>query len=462
MANRFVTYSKTKSEFIAAGLPTTYNDSIVFIKGDANGNGSCIYTHNMYFGNFAELIASLNYLKGVSVNGGTPYNGAGGGSVLNFTATDPTTVALIANQTGISIGLNSEWKTPVDNAVTNLGSKNDAANKDGSAFARIANLYALVADLTGGSTDSIEGQINTAVTTLKTELLGEATATGDYKTIKALSDAVSAIEDSTDTKSDGSLVNVSVTTTGGVVTNVGVTTTNLSNALNAKADLTNGKIPLGQIPDVVLGQVMFGGTITQNNSASPSADFKTKYNVSTNTTTIQSTDYSKYEGVYFIVSGVNNGTVLGVSGVNTGDWIISTGVAWVKIDNTDAVSSVAGLTGTITAAGLATELSKSSVTGALATKSEVSDAVDFTTANDTNVTLTYDKTNKKFTVASTAALTSAITKANSAYQKASTGIPLTDLADSVQKSLGKADAAAPQATTYTKDEVDAMWTWLEL
>jgi hypothetical protein len=26
----------------------------------------------------------------------------------------------------------------------------------------------------------------------------------------------------------------------------------------------------------------------------------------------------------------------------------------------------------------------------------------------------------------------------------------------------KADAAAPQATTYTKNEVDAMWAWEEL
>lgn len=52
-------------------------------------------------------------------------------------------------------------------------------------------------------------------------------------------------------------------------------------------------------------------------------------------------------------------------------------------------------------------------------------------------------------------------KADSAYQKPSTGIPATDLASSVQTSLGKADAAAPQATTYTKTEVDAIFTWAE-
>lgn len=64
--------------------------------------------------------------------------------------------------------------------------------------------------------------------------------------------------------------------------------------------------------------------------------------------------------------------------------------------------------------------------------------------------------------ASTAYATSAQgAKADSAYQKPSTGIPATDLATTVQTSLNKADAAAPQATTYTKAEVDAMFTWAE-
>lgn len=52
-------------------------------------------------------------------------------------------------------------------------------------------------------------------------------------------------------------------------------------------------------------------------------------------------------------------------------------------------------------------------------------------------------------------------KADTAYQKSSTGIPYTDLATRVQTLLDKADAAAPQATTYTKAEVDAMFTWAE-
>lgn len=41
-----------------------------------------------------------------------------------------------------------------------------------------------------------------------------------------------------------------------------------------------------------------------------------------------------------------------------------------------------------------------------------------------------------------------------AYQKPAAGIPKTDLASGVQASLNKADEAAPQATTYTKAEVN--------
>ena len=52
-------------------------------------------------------------------------------------------------------------------------------------------------------------------------------------------------------------------------------------------------------------------------------------------------------------------------------------------------------------------------------------------------------------------------KADTAYQKPALGIGLQDLSDVVTASLAKANAAAPQATTYTKDEVDAMFTWAE-
>ena len=190
----FVHYNGTKESFISAGHNTTYTNHIVFIKGDASGNGSCIYTHGTYFANFAELIAAINYVKGIKVGEDT-YNAAVGGGYLAFEAADPTTVGVNIGQNGIQIGLTEAFVKKVNDTATSLGTKDDAADKDGSAFARIANLAALVSDLTGGSTDSIEGQINNAIDSLRTELKGEL-GEGDSATLAAINDELDALQGS--------------------------------------------------------------------------------------------------------------------------------------------------------------------------------------------------------------------------------------------------------------------------
>lgn len=182
----FVKYSGTKAQFMATSKPTDYKDKVVFI-----GNGECIFAKGMYFANFAELIAALNYVKGVSVDG-KQYNAAQGGGYVAFGATDPATVAVNAGQDGISIGLTSAFINKVNDTATNLGTSADAANKDGSAFARIANLAALVSDLTGGSTDSIEGQITNAINALRTEIVGTL-GDGDAQTLQAINDELDTL-----------------------------------------------------------------------------------------------------------------------------------------------------------------------------------------------------------------------------------------------------------------------------
>lgn len=193
----FVHYSKTKADFIAAGLANTYSNNIVFIKGDANGNGSCIYTHGTYFANFKEFIdayvGAMNYVKGINV-GGQSYNAAAGGGYVAFGAADPTTIAVNAGSNGVEIGLTTAFVTKVNDTATNLGTKDDAANSEGSAFARIANLAQLVSDLTGGSVDSIEGQITKAVNALRTEITGDLTDTTDAKTLEAINDELNGID----------------------------------------------------------------------------------------------------------------------------------------------------------------------------------------------------------------------------------------------------------------------------
>lgn len=253
MANTkmFVHYSKTKAQFIAdaAGLPTKYNNSIVFIKGDANGNGSCIYTHGTYFANFTEFLAAINYVKGVNV-GGQNYNAAAGGGYLAFSASDPSTVAVNAGQNGITIGLTQDFINAVNNTATlagntanALGDATAAADAKGSAFARIAQLAAAVAGLQGEGSGSVADQIAAAVNALK----GTLDAT-DAATLEAINDELDAIDakwagyvlksDLSNEVSDsaGVKVNVTVKTKDGKVSDVLVDETQLDAALNLKAN----------------------------------------------------------------------------------------------------------------------------------------------------------------------------------------------------------------------------------
>ena len=118
----------------------------------------------------------------------------------------------------------------------------------------------------------------------------------------------------------------------------------------------NSKIITSQLPDYLLGQVMYGGnasTVATTTVVSPSASLKTKKNITTASISIENSEtstqnntygYKDMEGVYFICQ--KSGTFAGNS-FEKGDWIISTGAKWEKIDNTDAVTSVNGQTGTV-------------------------------------------------------------------------------------------------------------------
>ena len=110
------------------------------------------------------------------------------------------------------------------------------------------------------------------------------------------------------------------------ITNV----TGLQAALDAKVDDTekgssngvatldvNGKVTLTQIPDSVLGQLEYMGV--HNFTTMPTATQK---------------------GQYWIASVSGNGYIVG-------DWAVWNGSAFDKVDNTDAVATVAGRTGNV-------------------------------------------------------------------------------------------------------------------
>jgi hypothetical protein len=100
------------------------------------------------------------------------------------------------------------------------------------------------------------------------------------------------------------------------------TATKMALDLKQNAILVNGKIGAQFMPDSVLGQLEYQGTFDFTNALPPAtADNKGWYYISSNAT-------------------AQNGYVIG-------DWSVSNGVTWDKIDNTDAVQSVAGRTGAI-------------------------------------------------------------------------------------------------------------------
>lgn len=267
----FVHYSKTKAEFIAAGLASTYSNHIVFIKGDANGNGSCIYTHGNYFANFAELIEAVNFVKGVKV-GDSQYNAAAGGGYIPFASGDNSTVALNVDNGTITVGLTDTFVNKVNNTSTDLGSKSDAANSGGSAFARIANLAQLVSDLTGGSVDSIEGQISKAIANLRAEIAGNLSDTTDAKTLEAINDELNDIYTKiTPLNSDYTSIAEQVDGLETAVAGLGVTVEKQTSAENGYAAtyvIKQGAAQVGEKINIPKDQFLKSATLVKGNWSS--------------------------------------------------------------------------------------------------------------------------------------------------------------------------------------------------
>ena len=115
---------------------------------------------------------------------------------------------------------------------------------------------------------------------------------------------------------------------------------------------SSSKIDEIYLPDSILGQVEYMGT----------------WNASTNTPTLP-TPATSNKGHYYIVTVA--GTQFTID-FNVGDWVISDGTAWSKVDNTDAISSFNGRTGAI-----------------VLTSGDVTTALGYTPINPNGTTLQY-------------------------------------------------------------------------
>jgi len=97
------------------------------------------------------------------------------------------------------------------------------------------------------------------------------------------------------------------------------------------ASLVDGKVPTNQLPSAILGALSYQGT----------------WNASFNSPAIPVASDSN-KGWYYVVSVAGATPVSGVSDWEIGDWLVSNGTSWGKVDNSDKVSSVAGKTGAVT------------------------------------------------------------------------------------------------------------------
>ena len=125
----------------------------------------------------------------------------------------------------------------------------------------------------------------------------------------------------------------SVAITGGTMSGVSISDyvpTTQKGVANGVATLDgSGTVPISQLPSAVIGALSYQGT----------------WNASTNTPTLTSSVGTK--GYYYVVNVAGSTNLNGITDWQVGDWAVYNGSAWQKIDNTDAVTSVNGKTGTV-------------------------------------------------------------------------------------------------------------------
>ena len=122
-------------------------------------------------------------------------------------------------------------------------------------------------------------------------------------------------------------INVTGGSMSGVTVSGYIPTTEKAQPLGVATLDAGGKVPTSQIPQ--MGDLNYQGT----------------WDASTNTPTLTSSVGTK--GYYYVVNVAGSTNLNGITDWLVGDWAVYNGTVWQKIDNTDAVTSVNGYTGTV-------------------------------------------------------------------------------------------------------------------
>jgi hypothetical protein len=244
---------------------------------------------------------------------------------------------------------------------------------------------------------------------------GAATLTGYVKGNGTSNMTASATIPNTDVTGLGTMStqnsnNISVT--GGSMSGVTISdyvATATKGVANGVASLDgSGTVPVSQLPAAVLGALSYQGT----------------WNASTNTPTLTSSVGTK--GYYYVVSVAGSTNLDGITDWKVGDWAVYNGTAWQKIDNTDAVTSVNGYTGTVVLTN--TDISGF---GTMSTQNANSVAITGGTINGTTIGATTATTGAFTTATASTSVTTPIVQATS-----SAGLALKNSAGSTQMTMG--------------------------
>lgn len=513
----FKVYKGTKETFISSGKAAANADAIVFITGGTDGEKkSCIFAQGTYFASITEMMKAINFVKGISV-GGQLYNAAAEGGYVAFSAKTPSTIAVNAGSDGVEIGLTDAFVTKVNDTETNLGSKTDAASSTGSAFARIANLAAIVGRLTGsegGELESVEGQITNAINALRTDIVGTL-GTDDAKTLQAINDELdsigtsisginakyNALEPRVKAIEDDYLKGADKTALANRITNEApVTITEAAGSgdiLKTYTFTQNGKA-IGTI-NLAKELVVTGGDIVvidgvknlqltiANQTAPvniPVNELVDVYTAQKNATQVQVAISNTNEISATVVAGSVTATELAANAVTT-EKIADKNVTIGKLSDTlqttinNATQGFEIITVELNASNTNLEnttfktdpyfdvsyaySSHKKLPVLYLNNTYVKGYVSLVKEESQNIWHghTVDTENNRIINVTIMSENSTI-KVDSYYTKPSTGIPKTDLASAVQTSLGLADTALQTGDVYSKAEIDAMWAWEEL
>lgn len=280
-------------------------------------------------------ISGSQYLHIVFTNGST----SDVGPIATSTYFGVSPIVVTGDQISLStvpLTLGGTGATTAAGARTSLG-LGTAATTDSTAYATAAQGATADTALQPSDVGTIASQNANSVTITG----GSITGITDL----AIADGGTGASTASDARTNLGLGSAAVLTAG---------------AANGVATLdSGGTVPLSQIPASIQGGVSYQGA----------------WNALTNSPTLTSSVGSK--GYYYVVSTAGSTNLNGVTDWNIGDWAIFNGTVWQKIDNTDAVTSVNGYTGTVVlnAADVGALASVTSTDGSI-TVSQVGTAVD--------------------------------------------------------------------------------------